>query len=157
MLIISVVVIGITIVWFMIAIKQGQKDHEVFCKQLEDNHIKEKDIKICLCKGQKCSIIYTNDKKLYIIINSGEVIQIKPRDILKIEVKKHCNGDIKTKIPVYNSDGICLGKLIGVSISIMTEDMTYGASQFHVGNLYEEYEKMARLKAILEKEMKEVD
>lgn len=157
MWIFAIVVIGITIVWLMIAIKQGQKDHEVFCKQLKDNHINEKDIKILLCKGQKNSVIYTNNRKLYIIMQNGKVVQIEPKDILKIEVKKHCNGDIKTKIPVYNSDGICLGKLIGVSISIMTEDMTYGASQFHVGNLYEEYEKMVRLKAILEKEMKEVD
>ena len=136
---------GILAVLFIIAIKQGQKDHEVFQKQLKDNHINEKDIKILLCKGQKNSIIYTN----------REVIQIEPKDILKIKIKKHGNGDVKTKIPIYNSDGICLGKLIGVSISIITEDMTYGASQFHIGNLYEEYEKMARLKAILEKEIRE--
>ena len=105
---------GILAVLFIIAIKQGQKDHEVFQKQLKDNHINEKDIKILLCKGQKNSIIYTNDKKLYIIMQNREVIQIEPKDI------------------------------------------TYGASQFHIGNLYEEYEKMARLKAILEKEIREV-
>ena len=147
---------GILAVLFIIAIKQGQKDHEAFQKQLKDNHINEKDIKILLCKGQKNSIIYTNDKKLYIIMQNGKMVQIEPKDILKIEIKKHGNGDVKTKIPVYNSDGICLGRLIGVSISIITEDMTYGASQFHIGNLYEEYEKMARLKAILEKEIREV-
>lgn len=148
------IIIGAVILYLYFGIKKGDNATNFLWSELKKYNINKENVKLTIGNyiPENCFIYSDNNQLFFINHKRLELSKIEIKDILEIiiESKYEYNGKqkIMTVVPQMNIQG----KEIETIFKVITTDRIYRIST-NCG--YKD--NMIRLKAILEKEMKEVE